>query len=222
MIKGSVWSLQESQLDAIKRLKEVLTTAPVLSFYNFSQPIRISVDASSHGLGAVLEQQGKDTIWKPVGFASRTLTPTERKNAHIEKETLAIIFACEKFHQYLYGRSFVVISDHRPLKSIFSKSLTQCPPRIQRFTLRLQKYHFDLDFEPGKRMDVSDVLSVRILMKQSQKYLNPKWNSKVLYISRPLLPIHVSSIDDFVLSDFASDSVATKNNSNCCFHFFHA
>ena len=119
LIKDSVWSLQESQLDAIKRLKEVLTTAPVLSFYNSSQPTRISVDASSHGLGAILEQQGKDAIWKPVGFASRTLTPTERKYAQIEKETMAIIFACEKFHQYLYGRSFVVISDHRLLKSIF-------------------------------------------------------------------------------------------------------
>ena len=149
LLKDSVWSLDEPQIAAINRLKEVLTTAPVLTFYNPSQPTRVSVDASSHGLGAILEPQDTDAIWKPIGFASRSLTSAERNYAQIEKETLAIVFACEKFHDYLYGRSFVVFSDHRPLKSIFSKSITQCPPRIQRFILRLQKYRFDLDFVPG-------------------------------------------------------------------------
>ena len=159
LIKDSVWSLSEPQIAAINRLKEVLTTAPVLNFYNPSQPTRVSVDASSHGLGASLEQQDTDAIWQPIGFASRSLTSAERNCAQIEKETLAIVFACEKFHDYLYGRSFIVFSDHRPLKSIFSKSITQCPPRIQRFILRLQKYRFDLDFVPGKDMNVSDALS---------------------------------------------------------------
>ena len=159
LIKDSVWSLDEPQIAAINRLKEVLTTAPVLNLYNPSLPTRVSVDASSHGLGAILEQQDTDAIWKPIGFASRSLTSAERNYAQIENETLAIVFACEKFHDYLYGRSFVVFSDHRPLKSIFSKSLTQCPPRIQRFILHLQKYRFDLDFVPGKDMNVSDALS---------------------------------------------------------------
>ena len=92
---------------------------------------------------------------------------------------MAIAFACEKFHEYLYERSFVVFSDHRPLKSIFSKSITQCPSRIRSFILRLQKHRFDLDFVPGKDINVSDTLS-RAHLKDPTSEI-PK-SEKELYI----------------------------------------
>ena len=98
LIKDSVW-FWISQLTVINKLKEVLKTAPVLTFYNPSKPTGVSVDASSHGLGAILEQQDTDAIWKPISFASRSLTSAEHNYAQTDKETLAF----EKFHHCLYG-----------------------------------------------------------------------------------------------------------------------
>ena len=159
LVKNAEWILQKPQLDAITKIKNILTEPPVLHFYDPSKSIRVSVDASSHGLGAMLEQQDYHSNWAPIAYASRSMTSTEIRYAQIEKETLGVVFACNKFHHYLYGRSFTVYNDHQPLKSIFSKSLSQCPPRIQRFMLHLQKYDFDLEFAPGRKMVVADALS---------------------------------------------------------------
>ena len=79
--KDAVWSLQQPQIAAINTLKEVLTKTPVLGFYNPASHTRVSVDASSHGLGAILEQKDADEIWKPIAFASRSLTSAERTYA---------------------------------------------------------------------------------------------------------------------------------------------
>ena len=97
--------------------------------------------------------------WHPVAYASRTMTQAERSYAQIEKETLCIVYAHERFHQYLYGRSYSVETDHKPLVSIFSKPLIDVPPRIQRMRMRLQKYDFQLTYTPGKYMYVADSLS---------------------------------------------------------------
>ena len=148
--------LQKPQLNAIQELKLLVTSSPCLKYFNANLPTRLRPDASSEGLGALLEQL-HDGEWYPVGFASRALREYEKKYAQIEKETLSVTFA--KFHEYLYGHHFTVINDHQPLKSIFSKSIIDCPARIQRFFLKLQKYDFALEYAPGKTMVVSDALS---------------------------------------------------------------
>ena len=68
-------------------------------------------------------------------------------------------FSCERFHQYIYGQEFEIETDHKPLVSIFKKSLIDSPPRIQRLRLRLQKYDFKLSYVPGKWMHTPDALS---------------------------------------------------------------
>ena len=68
----------------------------------------------------------------------------EKRYGQIEKETLSIIFGVERLHEYLYGRRFIVMNDHKQLKSIFNRSIISCPPRIQNFFLHLQKYDFEL------------------------------------------------------------------------------
>ena len=78
----------------------------------------------------MLEQRLEEE-WKSIAYAARALTETEKRYAQIEKETLAIGLACERFHEYLYGLISDVHSDHQPLKSIFKKHLHKCPPRIQ-------------------------------------------------------------------------------------------
>lgn len=100
--------------------------------------MRISADASLTGIGAVL-LQNDDENWVPVAYASRALTQAETRYAQIEKELLAITYACERFNQYVYGQTFEVETDHKPLVAIFTKSLSDCPLRIQRLMIRLQR-----------------------------------------------------------------------------------
>lgn len=96
---------------------------------------------------------------QPIVYASRALTKSQQNYAQIEKEALAISFGCEKFHQSIFGRSVTVESDHKPLQSIFKKSLHQAPARLQRLLLSLQKYDLNVIFKPGKTMFLADTLS---------------------------------------------------------------
>ena len=150
--------IQKPQKDAFKRLQSLITTVPILQYYDPNLPTRLRTDSSLIGLGAMIEQQ-LNGEWHPIAFASRSLEKSEQNYASIERETLSVVFGCEKFHEYIYGREFIVQNDHKPLKTIFSRSITSCPPRIQRFFLRLQKYNFVLEYSPGKTMKVADTLS---------------------------------------------------------------
>ena len=129
--------------------------------FNPSLQSRLKMNANSQGLGALLEQNhGTLTYskWYPVGYASRSLPDYEKRYNQIEKETLSIVFGVERFHDYLYGRKLTVINDHQPLKSVFSKSIVSCPPRIQ-VIIRLEKCEFDVKYSSGKTMLISDALS---------------------------------------------------------------
>ena len=87
-----------------------MSQAPMLQYYDVTKPVVIQCDASGKGLGAVLLQDSK-----PVCYASRVSTDAETRYASIEAESLAVVFACHKFHQYIYGRGTVVETDHKPL-----------------------------------------------------------------------------------------------------------
>ena len=87
------------------------------------------------------------------------MTSAERNYAQIEKEMLGVVFACERFHCYVYGRQFVVETDHKPLISISEKPLCDAPPRLQRLLLRVQKYNKKLIYVPGKQLIIADTLS---------------------------------------------------------------
>lgn len=108
-----MWEWTEVHETALKRLKDKITNAPLLKYYDQNEELTLQCDASETGLGAALTQKGK-----PVAFASRALTHTERGYAQIEKECLAIVFGMEKFHQYTYDRQVTVQSDHKPLENI--------------------------------------------------------------------------------------------------------
>ena len=114
----------------------------------------IQVNASQVGLGAALLQNGK-----PVAFASKALTETECQYAHIEREMLAAVFGAERFHTYIYGWSFMIKSDHKPLESISRKNLADIPAWLQCMMLCLQGYDFTIHYCPGKEMVIPDTLS---------------------------------------------------------------
>ena len=117
--EGVPWSWCDEQQEAFDKIKSAITTDPVLQFYDVQQEVTLTCDASSHGLGAACLQDGK-----PVAYASRALSTTQKKYAHIEKEMLAVVFACNKFHDYIYGRQVTIETDHKALETLFKRCLS--------------------------------------------------------------------------------------------------
>ena len=149
-----------SQRDAFTRLqvKEELSKPTTLALYDSQAPTKLSADASSYGLGAVLMQQ-TDEQWRPVAYASRSLTDTERHYAQIEKEALAITWGCEKFSDYILGKEMSIETDHKPLLPLLSsKQLDSLPPRVLRFRLRMDRFTYIIRHVPGKDLHTADIL----------------------------------------------------------------
>ncbi|XP_077486667.1 uncharacterized protein LOC144097947 [Amblyomma americanum] len=141
-----------------KCITQALATSPLLAIFDPKKKTKITCDASKDGVGAALLQcHGGD--WRPVAYASRVLTPPEQRYAQIEKETLGILFGCEKFHQFVYGQTVIIETDHKPLLSIAAKGICDMPPRLQRFFLRLLRYDYVLQYVPGKHLVLADMLS---------------------------------------------------------------
>ena len=150
------WAWGDAQQDAFHRLKGLLTSDCVVAHYNQAAETELKVDASPVGLGAILLQRSGDSV-RPVAYASRTLTDVERRYSQTEKEALAVVWACERFHIYLYGKLFTLYTDHKPLELIYSPK-SKLPPRIERWALRLQPYTFKVVHMAGKT-NPADVLS---------------------------------------------------------------
>ena len=104
--------------EAFSQAKNHLVEAPVLVHYDPKYPIRVAVDTSNYGIGAVLSHTYPDGSEQPIAFASRTLSSQERNYPQVENEALSLIFGIRKFHKYVYGQKFTVFTDHRPLTAI--------------------------------------------------------------------------------------------------------
>lgn len=147
-----VWLEQHERV--FNELKKILTEKPVLQFFDEKLPVVLSVDSSKDGLGAVLLQNGL-----PVAYASKALSECQQRYAQIEKELLAILFGCERFNQFIFGRHITIETDHNPLIGIMKKPLNSTSPRIQRMLIKLQKYEFNLVYKRGKELYIADALS---------------------------------------------------------------
>lgn len=115
-----------------------------MSYYDQNKSTEVVVDASPVGLGAILSQEGKI-----VAYASRSLTQVEQRYSQTEREALAIVWSCEHFHLYIYGSRFTLVTDHKPLESIFNNPKSKPPARIERWRLRLQAYDFHVKYKKG-------------------------------------------------------------------------
>ena len=147
------WS--EVHKAAFNSAKTLIASTTALRYYDVSLPVTLQVDASDSAVGRVLLQGGH-----PVCFMSHTLSTTEKNYAQIEKECLAIVSCMEKWHHYPHGKHDITVhSDHQPLETIFKKPLSRAPRRPQRMMLRLQNYHFTVQYKKGKELFVADTLS---------------------------------------------------------------
>ena len=116
------WCWLEQHKIAFNQIKDKLANSPTLRYFDVNKPVTLTCDASKFGLGAACLQDGA-----PVAYASRTMKDHEQRYAQIEKELLAVCFACTKFHDYIYGKDIVVETDHQPLVTIVKKAITQRP-----------------------------------------------------------------------------------------------
>ena len=114
--KRAAWVWFKKCKEAFQAIKGMLSSDQVLAHYNPTLPLSLAADASAYGVGAVISQKYADGGEHPIAYASRTLMPAEQKYAQVEKEALALVFGVKRFHQYLYGRHFTLITvpDHHP------------------------------------------------------------------------------------------------------------
>lgn len=146
----------DAQENAFRALKKALVSNPILKLPDFSASFILQTDASESGLGAVL-LQGENELKMPVTYASRKLKGSEKAYSVIEKECLAIVWAIQKFARYLYGKEFILESDHQPLVHLNRKALANS--RLMRWALALQPFRFKIMAIRGKDNVGADYLS---------------------------------------------------------------
>ena len=157
--KDNDWNWNQFHVIEFQNLKKKMSSTPVLAPFSLESDTLLSTDASSYGLGAALLQRCEGE-WRPVAFASRTLSESEKRYAQIEKEALAVCWASDKFHYYLAGRKFVIETDHKPLVAILGeKELSKLPLRVQRFRLKMLTHDYIVRYTPGPKLVLADALS---------------------------------------------------------------
>ena len=142
--QSTTWKWGNEESTAFNQLKDALTGEQVMSYFDPSKETEIIVDASPVGLGALLIQEDKI-----ISYASRALSDVETRYSQTEREMLAIVWGAERFHLYVYGAKFSIVTDHKPLIGIF-KGHKLTSTRIDRWKLRLMPYDCKLIYRPGK------------------------------------------------------------------------
>lgn len=191
------WSTKQEI--AFKAIKDSIVSNNVLIHYNTEWELIVACDASPIGIGAVLSHRLPDGSEKPIAFASRTLTACERKYAQIDKEALALVFAVKYFHQYVYGRKFVLKTDHKPLVSIFGEKKgipIMAAHRLQRYAVFLSGYSYRIEFIKGLDNGNADALS-RLPLNKSDKINDVECDK--FYIN--MITTNVKSISDLDIID---------------------
>ncbi len=150
----SPWTWDETYQTCYDELKNAISDQSCVKYYDANTPTELQVDASQKGLGAALVQNHQ-----PIVFASKALNECQSRYSNIEREMLAVVHGIQRFHTYLFGQQFTVITDHKPLVAICAKPLHAAPPRLQRMLLKIQGYNFTIQYRPGTEMVLADTLS---------------------------------------------------------------
>ena len=155
---NTTFSWNEKHQQAFDHLKQALSSPPVMSYPTKNDKFVLTTDASDDGLGAILSTHHGNVI----EFASRTLTSAEKNYATIEKECLVIVWAIHKFRPYLIGAHFTIHTNHKPLEWLKSTKASRAhSQRLERWSLALRAYDFEIVHRPGNANQNADALSRR-------------------------------------------------------------
>ena len=156
------WKWTGVEQSAFCKLKELLSSNHVVACYNPKLPVKVESDASKVGLGAIISHIYPDGSEKPIEYASRKLSESECRYSQIDKEALGIIWAVRRFHYYLYGREFELVTDHMPLTHIFNrnKGISEMSSnRLSRYALILMNYNYKIRYRNTRDHANCDMLS---------------------------------------------------------------
>nr|XP_040573884.1 uncharacterized protein K02A2.6-like [Lepeophtheirus salmonis] len=193
------------RIEDLKRVKPPGKVNENLARYHEGKAHKINADASSQGLGAVLTQWEEGT-WRPIAYASRALTKAERNYAPIEKEAMAVVWACDYFAEYVLGKRFEIETDHKPLENLLGKhSLVDLPLRIQRFKLKLQRYDFTIKYIPGNVQHTADFLSRSISEKKMEQEIKEDFG----------LGGEICTITEMIISDVPASDKRLRQIEDC-------
>lgn len=194
--KGMEFEWSNDCNNAFQTLKEKLINPPILQYPDFSKTFILTTDASNFALGAVLSQGelGQDL---PICFASRALIKSELNKPIIEKELLAIYWGITYYRSYLYGRKFLVVTDHRPLISLFNHKNPSS--KLTRIRTELSDYDFQIIFKPGKYNTNADALSRIKIDSEILKNMIPTNHEEIKIVTRSMTKQN-QPLDDSVIA----------------------
>ena len=155
--QGTEWQWGKEENEAFEALKNQLANASMMAFYDKEAPTEVVTNASPVGLGGILVQE-KQGVKRAVAIASRSLSDVERRYSQTEKEALAVIWACERFHLYLTGlQSFQLVTDCKALEAIYGPR-SKPSARVERWVLRLMPFKYTVRHVPSGQ-NIADCLS---------------------------------------------------------------
>ncbi|KAI3690179.1 hypothetical protein L2E82_48154 [Cichorium intybus] len=194
------FEFSEACKTAFDQLKEMLITAPILQSPDWSLPFEIMCDASNHAVGAVLGQR-KEKVPHVIYYASKTLDNAQSNYSTTEKELLAIVFALEKFRQYLLGSKVIIFSDHAALRYLLAKKDSK--PRLIRWILLLQEFDLEIKDKSGKQNLVADHLS-RIIAPEDSTPIRDTFPDEHLFATK-VAPWYADLVNYLVTKEFPQD-----------------
>ncbi|KAJ9551268.1 hypothetical protein OSB04_015313 [Centaurea solstitialis] len=192
--KDVEFKFDEKCKEAFDRLKEMLTSAPIMKPPNWDLPFEIMCDASNYAIGAVLGQRVRRDP-HVIYYASRTLDSAQANYSTTEKELLAVVFALEKFRQYLLGTKVVVFTDHAALRYLMTKK--DAKPRLIRWILLLQEFDLEIRDKSGAQNLVADHLS-RIVSNEESLPLDDKFPDEHLFEVKTTVPWYADIVNYLV------------------------
>ena len=163
------WSSRQAQ--SFNVVKAALMSETVMAYFDKTKQTELITDASPFGLSAILTRKGSGSVdRKVVAYISRPLSDMERRYSQTEREALAIVWAVERLHVYLYGGHFTLITDCKPVELILNNPQSRPPARIERWNLRLQDYDFDISYTKG-HLPINDTSGDKQFQNIAEKYV---------------------------------------------------
>ncbi|UYV66907.1 hypothetical protein LAZ67_4003288, partial [Cordylochernes scorpioides] len=194
------WNWKNEHDQAFEKCKNLISTKTCLTHYSQDLPLYVTCDASNYGIGGYISHI-VNGIEKPITFVSRTLNDTEKKYSQIEKEGLSIFFTLNRLKQFLYGRKFIINTDHKPLLAIFGDK-NNLPAlvanRLHRWSLSISNFNFEIEYTKGTEIPLADFLS---------RFPNPEKGEKEEEMGEILLI--ENSILDYVLVSYKTQEDPT-------------